>query len=199
MVKQVINPAVENQVKNEVKNNKKMNDIINFADMFGEDAVAETKAVNQQVVKDLFQAFMTIPQEVTVRLKNDKGYLKMIVSMNFREKFFCSYETYADAKLIENMVGSMRGDRIGSLEAYKADEHPIEVSEVDPRINIFRQFLNSPMKCHFDADLVGKNGDRYMCATFNVSYKKQFKFCLKRTEELEAIINEFINEALQIA
>ena len=123
----------------------------------------------------------------------------MIVSMNFREKFFRSYETYADAKLIENMVGSMRGDRIGSLEAYKADDHPIEVSEVDPRINIFRQFLNSPMRCHFDADLVGKNGDRYMCATFNVSYKKQFKFCLKRTEELEAIINEFINEALQIA
>ena len=199
MANKLMTPAVENEVKNQVNNNKKMNDIINFANVFGEEAVAETKVVDQQTVKDLFEAFMSIPQEVTVRLKNDKGYLKMTATMNFREKYIRSYETYADAKLVECMLGAMRGNRINSLDLYKAEEHPLEASEVDPRINIFRLFLNSTMRCHFDADLVGKNGDRYMCATFNVSYKQHFKFCLKRTEELETIINEFINAALQKA
>ena len=199
MERKEMTPAVENEVKNQVNNNKKMNDIINFANVFGEEAVAETKVVDQQTVKDLFEAFMSIPQEVTVRLKNDKGYLKMTATMNFREKYIRSYETYADAKLVECMLGAMKGNRINSLDLYKAEEHPLEASEVDPRINIFRLFLNSTMRCHFDADLVGKNGDRYMCATFNAYYKKHFKFCLKRTEELEDIINGFINEALKTA
>ena len=199
MERKEMTPAVENEVKNQVNNNKNMNNIIDFASVCGEGTVAQTATVDQQVVNDLFNAFMTIPQEVVVKFRNDNGYLKMAVNMNHRDKFFRSYETFADGKLVENMIGAMRGDRIASLEIYKVEEHPLEASEVDPRINIFRLFLNSTMRTHFDADLVGKNGDRYMCATFNVSYKNHFKFCLKRTEELEAIINEFINAALQRA
>ena len=199
MERKEMTPAVENEVKNPVENNKNMNNIIDFASVCGEGTVAQTATVDQQVVNDLFNAFMTIPQEVIVKFRNDNGYLKMAVNMNHRDKFFRSYETFADGKLVENMIGAMRGDRIASLEIYKVEEHPLEASEVDPRINIFRLFLNSTMRCHFDADLVGKNGDRYMCATFNVSYKQHFKFCLKRTEELETIINEFINAALQRA
>ena len=192
------NPVVANEVNNSNSNNN-MNNIIDFSNVWGEGTVAQTAKVDQQVVNDLFHAFMSIPQEVTVKFKNDNGYLKMLVSMNFREKYIRNYETYADAKLVESMLGAMRGDRIAALEIYKAEEHPIEASKVDPRINLFRQFLNSPMRCHFDADLVANNGDRYMCATFNAYYKKHFKFCLKRTEELEAIINGFINEALKTA
>lgn len=199
MANEAINPVVENEVNNQVENNKNMNNIIDFSSVWGKEVVTPTQLVDQQVVKDLFKAFMSIPQEVTVKFKNDNGYLKMLVSMNFREKYIRNYETYADAKLVECMIGAMRGDRIAALEIYKAEEHPIEASEVDPRINLFRQFLNSPMRCHFDADLLANNGDRYMCATFNAYYKKHFKFCLKRTEELEDIINGFINEALKTA
>ena len=199
MSNEAINPVVENEVNNQVNNNQKMNNIIDFASVWGKEAAAPTETVDQQVVNDLFHAFMSIPQEVTVKFKNDKGYLKMLVSMNFREKYIRNYETYADAKLVECMIGAMRGDRIAALEIYKAEEHPIEASEVDPRINLFRQFLNSPMRCHFDADLLTNKGDRYMCVTFNAYYKKHFKFCLKRTEELEDIINGFINEALKTA
>lgn len=199
MSNEAINPVVENEVNNQVNNNQKMNNIIDFASVWGKEAAAPTETVDQQVVNDLFHAFMSIPQEVTVKFRNDKGYLKMLVTMNFREKYIRNYETYADAKLVECMIGAMRGDRIAALEIYKAEEHPIEASEVDPRINLFRQFLDSPMRCHFDADLLTSKGDRYMCATFNAYYKKHFKFCLKRTEELEDIINGFINEALKTA
>ena len=195
MERKEMTPAVENEVKNPVENNKNMNNIIDFTSECGEGTVAQTAIVDQQVVNDLFNAFMTIPQEVVVKFRNDNGYLKMAVNMNHREKFFRSYETFADGKLVENMIGAMRGDRIASLEIYKAEEHPLEASEVDPRIDLFRQFINSPLRCHFDADFIAGNGDRYVSATFNISYRKQIKFCLKRTEEIESIINEAVKAA----
>ena len=172
-----------------------MNQIIDFTSVCGNVMVAQNTTVDQQVVNDLFNAFMTIPQEVVVKFRNDNGYLKMAVNMNHREKFFRSYETFADGKLVEIMIGAMRGDRIASLEIYKAEEHPLEASEVDPRIDLFRQFINSPLRCHFDADFIAGNGDRYVSATFNISYRKQIKFCLKRTEEIESIINEAVKAA----
>ena len=195
MERKEMTPAVENEVKNPVENNKNMNNIIDFASVCGEGAVAQTATVDQQVVNDLFNAFMTIPQEVIVKFRNDNGYLKMAVNMNHRDKFFRSYETFADGKLVENMIGAMRGDRIASLEIYKVEEHPLEASEVDPRIDLFRQFINSPLRCHFDTDFIAGNGDRYVSATFNISYRKQIKFCLKRTEEIESIINEAVKAA----
>ena len=185
------NPAVET----ESTNNQNMNNIIDFSSVCGEGTVAQTATVDQQVVNDLFNAFMTIPKEVVVKFRNDNGYLKMAVNMNHRDKFFRSYETFADGKLVENMIGAMRGDRIASLEIYKVEEHPLEASEVDPRIDLFRQFINSPLRCHFDADFIAGNGDRYVSATFNISYRKQIKFCLKRTEEIESIINEAVKAA----
>ena len=172
-----------------------MNNVINFASVCGEEIVAQTATVDQQVVNDLFNAFMAIPQEVVVRFRNEDGYLKMIVIVNYREKYFSRYETFADAKLVENMIGAMRGDKIGALGNYKSEEHPLEAFNVDPRIDIFRQFIDSPFRCHFEADFVAGNGDRYVCATFNIGFHKHIKFCLKRTEEIEAIINKAIQAA----
>ena len=189
----VQNPAVENNFSN--NNTKGMIYKMDLTSVCGEEAVAQTAKVDQQVVNDLFNAFMAIPSSVVVKFRHENGYLKMIVNMTHREKFFRSYETYADGKLVENMVDAMKGNKIGSLNGYKAEEHQLETSEADPRTELFRQFINSPMSCHFDADFVTKNGDRYVCATFNISYRKQIKFCLKRTEEIEAIINEAMKAA----
>lgn len=184
-----------NETANTKTNSTIMNNTIDFANVWGEDTVTATAKVDQQVVNDLFHAFMEIPQEVVVKFRNEDGFLKMVVKMNHREKFFRTYETYADAKLVEYMLGAMRGTMVGALDAYKAEEHPLEAAEVDPRIELFRQFINSPLRCRFEADFVTKNGDRYLCATFNIGYRKVVKFCLKRTEKVEAIINEAIKAA----
>lgn len=188
------NPVVANEANNSNSNNN-MNNIINFSNVWGEDTVTATAKVDQQVVNDLFHAFMEIPQEVVVTFKNEDGFLKMVVKMNHREKFFRKYETCADAKLVEYMLGAMRGTMVGALEAYKAEEHTLEASETDPRIELFRQFINSPLKCRFDADFIAGNGDRYVSATFNIAYRKQVKFCLKRTEEIEGIISDALKAA----
>ena len=146
MSNEAINPVVENEVNNQVNNNQKMNNIIDFASVWGKEAAAPTETVDQQVVNDLFHAFMSIPQEVTVKFRNDKGYLKMLVTMNFREKYIRNYETYADAKLVECMIGAMRGDRIAALEIYKAEEHPIEASEVHLLITLSGHLHSTSVK-----------------------------------------------------
>lgn len=190
----VNNQTIANEVNNSNSNNN-MNNIIDFSNVWDEGAVAHTAVVDQQVVNDLFHAFMEIPQEVVVKFRNEDGFLKMVVKMNHREKFFRTYETYADAKLVEYMLGAMRGTMVGALEAYKAEEHPLEATEVDPRIELFRQFINSPLRCRFDSDFVAGNGDRYVSATFTIAYRKQIKFCLKRTDELETIISDALKAA----
>lgn len=190
----VNNQTIANEVNNSNSNNN-MNNIIDFSNVWDEGAVAHTAVVDQQVVNDLFHSFMEIPQEVVVKFRNEDGFLKMVVKMNHREKFFRTYETYADAKLVEYMLGAMRGTMVGALEAYKAEEHPLEATEVDPRIELFRQFINSPLRCRFDSDFVAGNGDRYVSATFTIAYRKQIKFCLKRTDELETIISDALKAA----
>ena len=190
----VNNTVVANEVNNSNSNNN-MNNIIDFSNVWGEGTVAATAKVDQKVVNDLFNAFMAIPQEVVVSFKNEDGFLRMVVKMNHREKFFRRYETHADAKLVEYMLGAMRGTMVGALEAYKAEEHPLEAADNDPRIELFRQFINSPLRCRFDSDFIAGNGDRYVSATFNIGYRKMIKFCLKRTEEVEAIINNAIQAA----
>ena len=195
ILKAVNETAHANNDVNNFNTTNIMNDFIDFSSVLGEGAVAKTATVDQKVVNDLFNAFMEIPQEVVVSFKNEDGFLRMVVKMNHREKFFRRYETYADAKLVEYILGAMRGMISGALEAYKTEEHPLEASEVDPRIELFRQFINSPLKCRFDTDFVANNGDRYVLATFNISYHKQVKFCLKRTEEVESIINDALKAA----
>lgn len=182
-----------NQVNN--SNTNIINNTIDFASVWGEAIVTASAQVDQQVVNDLFNAFMEIPQEVVVKFRNEDGFLKMVVKMNHREKFFRTYETYADAKLVEYMLGAMRGTMVGALEAYKAEEHPLEATEDDPRIELFRQFVNSPLRCRLDSDFIAGNGDRYMSVTFTIAYRKQVKFCLKRTKELEAIFKEAMQAA----
>ena len=195
ILKAVNETAHANNDVNNFNTTNIMNDFIDFSSVLGEGAVAKTATVDQQVVNDLFNAFMEIPQEVVVSFKNEDGFLRMVVKMNHREKFFRRYETYADAKLVEYMIGAMRGLISGAFRTYNSEEHPLEASELDPRIELFKQFINSPLRCRFDADFVAGNGDRYVLATFNISYRKQIKFCLKRTEEIESIISEALKVA----
>ncbi len=85
--------------------------------------------------------------------------LRILLISSVLQIFFGTYETFADAKLVEYMLGAMRGTISRALEAYKAEEHQLIASDTDPRIELFSQFINSPLRCRFEADFVAKNGD----------------------------------------
>ena len=171
---------------------------IDWSALMGSAAVAQPKTVDPQVVTDMFNSFLSIPTEVNVGFKNEAGYLKMTVSMNFREKFIRNFETLADYKLVACTVAAM-GGTITAPEGYLAEEHVLEASDTDPREDLFVQFLNSPYRCHIEPDFVSAKGERYLCASFAPGYRKVVRFCLKRTEELENVIQRFINDAVHAA
>ncbi|MBR3858855.1 MAG: hypothetical protein IKJ18_02395 [Bacteroidaceae bacterium] len=171
---------------------------IDWTALMGNTAVAQPKTIDPQVVIDIFTSFLSIPTEVNVSFKNDEGYLKMTVNMNFREKFIRNFETLADYKLVACTVAAM-GGTIPAPEGYLAEEHKLEASDVDPREDLFVQFLNSPFRCHIEPDFVSAKGERFFCASFAPGYRKVVRFCLKRTEELENVIQRFINDAVHAA
>lgn len=69
-----MNQVVENEVKNTTNNNtnaeKMNNNIIDFPSVLGKKKVTNNAVVDQQVVNDLFNAFMSIPSSVEVKFKN---------------------------------------------------------------------------------------------------------------------------------
>ena len=189
------NPQERNELTN---NNFESMNKIDFSKVYGDEAVAKTAAVSQLEVTRLFNAFINLPSSVEVKFQNIKGYLYMDVVMTFRGnyKYSYNYQTYADFKLVEKMLCSMANPKMtGCLNGYKAEEHPLEASESDPRIELFRQFMESKYKCRFDRDFTPNSEDSYVCATFQVGFRKEVKFCLKRTEEIEAIINDAMKVA----
>ena len=189
------NEAASNESNNDIK---KMKQNIDWTALMGSTAVAQHKTIDPQVVTDIFTSLLSIPTEVNVSFKNDEGYLKMSVNMNFREKFIRNFETLADYKLVACTVAAM-GGTIPALEGYLAEEHKLEASDVDPREDLFVQFLNSPFRCHIEPDFVSAKGERFFCASFAPGYRKVVRFCLKRTEELENVIQRFINDAVHAA
>ena len=189
------NPAVKDELTN---NNFEDMNKIDFSKVYGEETVTKTTAVDQKEVNRLFNAFINLPSSVEVKFQNIKGYLYMDVVMTFRGnyKYSYNYQTYADFKLVEKMLCSMGNPNMtGCLGGYKADEHPLEASETDPRVELFRQFMKSKFKCCFGKDFKPNEEESYVCATFQVGFRKEVKFCLKRTEEIEAIINDAMKVA----
>lgn len=183
---------------NEFNNIEKMKQEIDWSALMGSTAVAQPKTIDPQVVTDIFTSFLSIPTEVNVSFKNEAGYLKMTVSMNFREKFIRNFETLADYKLVACTVAAM-GGTIPAPEGYLAEEHKLEASDVDPREDLFVQFLNSPFRCHIEPDFVSAKGERFFCASFAPGYRKVVRFCLKRTPNLEEIIKTSIYDAVHSA
>lgn len=185
-------------MKTKIQNNENMNNVINFSSVYGEETVAQTAVVDKQVVNDLYEAFKKTPSSVVIKFQNSKGILYMSVQMTYSEGNKCvySYQTYADCKLIEKMLCVMHDSRnTECLKEYNTEEHKLKAYESDPRIELFRQFMQSKYRCVFERDYKPNAEESYVCATFIVGNRKQIKFCLKRTEEIEAIINEAIQAA----
>ena len=172
---------------------------LNFENVFSEEAVAQNVVVvDQQVVTQLHNAFVKKPTSVVVKFQNARGLLYMNVQMAYADnnKYVYSYQTYADPNLVEIMLRVMiNSAKVNLLAEYNNEEHVLETSESDPRIALFQQFMMSGIRCSFDKDYQPNAEESYVCATFLVANKKEVKFCLKRTEEIEVIINEAIQSA----
>ena len=191
------NPIVPNDVKTTKQNNMNEN-LLDLNYILGDDAVdqpaeqQQTASVDPQTVDALSKAFNNNPSSVELKLHNVKEFLYVTVQITFNGnyKHIYSYQTYADIDLVQRLLASMANPkRKECLSSYIAEEHPLESSATDLRVVMFKQLLNSSFRCRFDKDFAPTKDESYVCATFQMSNRKEAKFCLKRTPELESIIN----------
>jgi len=149
--------------------------------------------VSLNVVEEIFTALKNKPTSVVVKLRDYEGYLVIKVIVTFKSKITREYETYADKLLLSLIMRGMRGIII-SMDDYGRDPHILEFTGSDPRIELFRLFLESTLKCRISPDYISRNdpSKRYFCADFTIADRMIFHFCLDRTEEINEIFNKAI-------
>ena len=164
---------------------------LNLAKKVNEEAANAVKAtINPSFIKDMERSFVNIPTEVIMRPKAIGKNLQIAVTMAHQNgRIKRTYKSFADSDLVQALIDALGSD-LAAIQAYKVEEHEVEESEQDMAVELFSQLLNSSHRCFFGDDLVTSKGDSYMCAKFNIGYKKEIHFCLKRTEELEKLIFE---------
>jgi hypothetical protein len=149
--------------------------------------------VSLDVVEEIFTALKNKPTSVVVKIRVDEGYLVIKVIITFKSKITREYETYADKLLLSLIMRGMRGIII-SMDDYGRDPHILEFTGSDPRIELFRLFLESTLKCRISPDYISRNdpSKRYFCADFTIADRMIFHFCLDRTEKINEIFNKAI-------
>lgn len=191
------NPIVTNNVKT-TKQNIMNKNLLDLNYILGDDAVdqpaeqQQTASVDQQTVNALSKAFNNNPSSVELKFHAVKGciYVTVQITFNNNYKHVYNYQTYADFDLVQRLLACMANpSRRNCLTSYIAEEHQLVSSNDDPRINLFAQLINLPFRCRFDKDFTPTKDESYVCATFQIGNRKEAKFCLKRTPELESIIN----------
>ena len=149
--------------------------------------------VSLDEVEEIFSALKKRPTSVVVKVRILDGYLVIKVIVTFKSKITCEYETFADKQLLSLIMRGMRGI-IVSMDDYGRDPHILDYTEADPRIELFRLFLESTLKCRISSDYISRNdpSKKCFCAVFTIAEKMTFQFCLDRTEEINEIINKAI-------
>jgi len=145
--------------------------------------------VNPRIVKEIYDDFMNKPYSVNARFYNEDGCLVMRLHMDFPDE---SHEhlIFTDAKFIGLVMRAMKNIEWEKWEEYIKDPHGVMATNEDPRIDIFRQFMNSKLQRWFYNDYISPAGKTYACVTFVVAGWKEIRFCQERTNEINNIIKE---------
>ncbi len=149
--------------------------------------------VSLDVVKEIFSALKNRPTSVVVRVRILDGYLVIKVTITFKSKIIREYETFADKLLLSLIMKGMRGYCV-NMDDYGNDPHILEYTEADPRIELFRLFMESPLKCRISTDYISRNDPdkKCFCADFTIAERMTVHFYLDHTEEIDNIINKAI-------
>lgn len=145
--------------------------------------------VNPRIVKEIYNDFMNKPYSANARFYNEDGCLVMKLHMDFPDE---SHEhlIFTDTKFIGLVMRGMMNIEFEKWEEYIKEPHGVMATKEDPRIDIFRQFMNSKLKRWFYNDYISPVGKTYACVNFVVAGWKEIRFCQERINEINNIIKE---------
>ncbi len=154
--------------------------------------VVNNTKVNATFVQALKEAFLMFPAKTDMRFKQSYGQLIISVTVTYRTGIVQHFEGAGDTELISAIHKGM-AKIINDLSAYKAEEHEVEVAKDGENLvlELFKQYIKSPMRGYIETDWYSNKGERYRCMRFTNTFNGYIRFCLKATDE----VNELICEA----
>lgn len=155
--------------------------------------VVNNTKVNATFVQALKEAFLMFPAKTDMRFKqSNSGQLIISVTVTYWTGTVQHFEGAGDTELISAIHNGM-AKIINDLSAYKAEEHEVEVAKDGENLvlELFKQYIKSPMRGYIETDWYSNKGERYRCMRFTNTFNGYIRFCLKATDE----VNELISEA----
>lgn len=149
--------------------------------------------VSLDVAEEIFSALKKRPSSAVVKVRILDGYLVIKVIITFNYKITREYETFADRQLLSLIMRGMRGINV-CMDDYGRNPHILEYTVADPRNELLRLFLESPLKCRISPEYVSRDGSGTicLCAEFTIADRMKFQFCLEKTDAVNEIINNAI-------
>lgn len=153
---------------------------------------AANNKVSAVFVQELQEAFSMFPDKTNLRFKQSpQGQLIILVTVVYATGIVQHFEGAGDTDLISAIqFGMAKITKL--LDGYKSEEHEIDIAKEGGNlvVELFKQYISSPMRGHIEADWYNSNGERYRCVRFSPTFNKNIKFCLKATDEVNNLIRE---------
>ena len=154
--------------------------------------VVDNTKVSAEFVQALKEAFLMFPTKTDMRFKqSNSGQLIISVTVTYWTGTVQHFEGAGDTDLISAIHKGM-AKIINDLSAYNAEEHEIEVAKDGENLvlELFKQYIQSPMRGYIETDWYSNKGERYRCMRFTSTFNGNVRFCLKATDEVNGLINE---------
>lgn len=153
--------------------------------------MVDNTKVSAAFVQALKEAFLMFPAKTDMRFKQSYGQLIISVTVTYRTGIVQHFEGAGDTDLISAIHKGM-AKIIDDLSAYNAEEHEIEVAKDGENLvlELFKQYIQSPMRGYIETDWYSNKGERYRCMRFTSTFNGNVRFCLKATDEVNGLINE---------
>ena len=156
------------------------NEILNSVDV-------NTK-IDEKFVTAIQRAYMTFPRGSSMSFRQDpEGRLiikLVIIHVTGMKRVL---EGFGDADLI-SVISSYA---IGRFDVeYNTAEHEVEtaVEGENLRLEIFKQYLDSPLKGTIGPDWVSPSGKVYRVISYVLPHNLQIKFCLEASDEIDSLL-----------
>lgn len=153
--------------------------------------VVDNTKVSAEFVQALKEAFLMFPTKTNMSFKQSNSRLIISVTVTYSNGTKQHFEGAGDTDLISAIHKGM-AKIIDDLSAYNAEEHEIEVAKDGENLvlELFKQYIQSPMRGYIETDWYSSKGERYRCMRFTSTFNGNVRFCLKATDEVNGLINE---------
>jgi len=144
--------------------------------------------VDEKFVKAIQRAYMTFPRGSSMSFRQDlEGRLIIKLKIIHATGMKRVLEGYGDPDLISAILSYA----IGRFDVeYNAADHEVEtaVEGENLRFEIFKQYLDSPMKGTIGPDWISPSGKVYRVISYVLPHNLEVRFCLEASDEIDSLL-----------